>query len=74
MRAGPQEEREEGPLVIYLQKDTPGPDTESNLATSGGLPDLRVEAPLLAEGSCAQRSGKSPAIQPTNTCRGQGRG
>ena len=48
----------DGSLTIYIQKDSPGKDKESNWLPAPERPDLPGHAPLLAEGP------KPPSILP----------
>ena len=43
----------DGSLTLYIQKDSPGTDKESQLAARAERPDLPRHAPLLAEGDAA---------------------
>ena len=43
----------DGSLTLYIQKDSPGEDKESQLAARAEWPDLPGDAPVLAEDGSA---------------------
>ena len=43
----------DGSLTLYIQNESPGKDKEVQLAAGAGRPDLRGDAPVLAQGGAA---------------------